>query len=66
MFIWIALGVVAFILLAVLITSYVCFYRIFLSHRPKTVPEYPIPEGRIYEVYREQMIAWIKQIICSR
>jgi len=62
MFIWIALGVVAFILLAVLITSYVCFYRIFLSHRPKTVPEYPIPEGRIYEVYREQMIAWIKQI----
>lgn len=62
MFIWIVLGVIAFVLLAVLITSYICFYKIFLAHRPKSVPEYPIPEGRIYEVYREQMIAWIKQI----
>ena len=43
-----------------LIVSYVCFYRIFLSHRPKVTEEYPIPEGEIYEVYRDQMIKWIK------
>ena len=52
---------VACVSVITLITSYVCFYRIFLSHRVKETEEYPIPEGDIYEVFRDQMINWIKE-----
>lgn len=55
----IALG--ALIILA-LITAYVCFYIVFYSpkrKREKIAEEYPIPEGRIYQIYRDQMIAWM-------
>ncbi len=52
-----------YILLAVLVvvlgTSLVCFLKIFYSPRKKW-PEYPVPEGEIYEPHHEQMIEWIK------
>ena len=45
----------------VLITAAVCFFKIFYSFRPKNEreEEYPIPEGEIYEVFRDDMIRWI-------
>ena len=53
-----------YILLAIifvaLATALVCFLKIFYSPRKKW-PEYPVPEGKIYEPHHEQMIKWIKE-----
>ena len=56
-----ALAVAAFITLA---TSLVCFLMVFYSPKRRKLgeDEYEIPEGDIYEVYREDMIEWTKQI----
>lgn len=50
--------------LIVLITSFICFLMVFYSARRKVLgeDEYEIPEGDIYEVYREDMVAWTKSI----
>lgn len=58
--VWILLGVEAFLAAAVLITAYVCFYRIFYSPRRVEDP-YAIPEGEIYEPYRDMMVGFIKE-----
>ena len=57
----IALGV--FILL-ILMAALACFYMVFYSKRRKPLgpDEYDIPPGKIYEVFREDMVAWTKQI----
>lgn len=57
---WILLGVAAFVAAASLVTAFVCFYRIFYSPRRPEEEAYPIPEGEIYEPYREQMVGYIK------
>ncbi|MBQ9152076.1 MAG: alpha/beta hydrolase [Clostridia bacterium] len=64
LFLWIGLGVIGFLLLAVLITSIVCYFRMFYSPPRKALgqDEYAIPDGEIYEVFREDMIAWTKMI----
>ena len=63
-FIWWSLGIVSTLALIALITSLICFLMVFYSPKRKTLgeDEYEIPEGEIYEVYREDMIAWTKQI----
>lgn len=47
-----------------LITCYICYRMAF--YVPKKIiigpDDYPIPEGEIYEPYREQMVAWMKEI----
>ncbi len=42
----------------------ICFFKIFYSPKRKPVgeDEYPVPEGEIYEVHREQIVEWIKGI----
>ena len=47
-----------------LITSLVCFLMVFYCKRkaPLGPDEYEIPPGEIYEVYREDMVAWTKAI----
>ena len=61
---WIILGIVAFLALVVLGIAYGCYLVAF--HVPKKKPvsdeEYPIPEGRIYEPFRDQMITWMKEV----
>ena len=61
-FLYSALGVLALCLLVLLI-SYFCYRKAFYS--PPRVPlkedEYVTPPGKIYEVYREKMIAWMKE-----
>ena len=54
----------AFLAAAVLITAYICFRIAFFVKPEDKIPseEYPIPEGRIYEPFREQMVAWIKEV----
>ena len=47
-----------------LVTAYICFRITF--YVPKKViigpNDYPIPDGEIYEPYREQMVRWMKEI----
>ena len=38
----------------------VCFFKTFYSFRKKDESEYPIPEGKLYDPHRAQMIEWIK------
>lgn len=54
-------GVIGIALLIFLI-AFICFYRVFYLPKPKPLgeDEYPIPDGEIYEVFREDMVAWIK------
>lgn len=55
------LGGIAFI---VLLTSFICFYRVFYSPKRKPLgeDEFEIPKGEIYEVFREDIIAWSKEV----
>lgn len=57
-------GIVLFLLAAVLITAYICYKRVFYSppRQPLAADEYPTPPGEIYDEYRPQMVEWIKQI----
>ncbi len=50
--------------LIVLLTSFICFIKVFYSPKRKPLgpDEYEIPKGEIYEAYREDMINWTKQI----
>ena len=45
------------------ITSYICFYRIFLSKRSNPVggDKIEIPDGEIYEVHRPRLEAWVRE-----
>ena len=58
----IPLTVLLTLALAALATMLVCFFRIFYLSRKVTTSteEFPIPEGEIYEVHREQMTRWIR------
>ena len=56
---WGTLGTLAFLRLA----SYVCYRMTFYSSpkRPEAHrEEYPIPDGKAYEPFREQIIEWVK------
>ena len=48
----------------VLIIALICFYMAFFvpTHAPVAIDDYSIPEGEIYEVFREQMVQWMKEV----
>lgn len=58
---WIVAGVLVGLAVIVLLTAGVCFIKVFYSPKRKLTDEYPIPDGEIYEPYRERMIEWIRQ-----
>ena len=55
--------VVAALLLIILAVAYYCYRRVFYSpaRKPMAADEYEIPPGEIYEPFREQMVAWMKE-----
>lgn len=61
-FLWL-ITAVGSVLLLVLLTSFICFYRVFYSPKRKILKdgEYEIPEGEIYEVFRDDIVAWTKK-----
>ena len=63
LFLWIGLGVLLFLLAAVLITAYVCYRMAFYEANPPRQDEnqVEIPKGRIYEPFREKMVNWTLQ-----
>lgn len=62
-YLWIPLAIVALAAAAVLIGSYICFRMAFYVPEKNKKPkgEFDIPQGRIYEPYRDQIVGWIKQ-----
>lgn len=58
------LGAVAAAGLLVLLSAYICYHITF--HVPKKRPvskeEFPIPDGEIYEPFRDAMTAWMKEV----
>ena len=62
--IWIGvtLGILSIIAIIILITSYVCYRMVFYSPKRRELgeDEFEIPEGEIYEVFREEMVEWTK------
>lgn len=52
------------ILLLVLLIAFLCFYLVFFvpKHGPVAADDYTIPDGEIYEVFREQMVGWMKEV----
>lgn len=61
-YLYIALGVIAVVAAAVLIISYVCFRIAFYVNRRRQKPADTIPEGEIYEPFREQMEQWAREV----
>ena len=61
---WIGLFVLSVVLSLVISVTLVCYFRMFHSkpRRPLGEDEYVIPEGGIYEVFREDMIGWTKMV----
>jgi fermentation-respiration switch protein FrsA (DUF1100 family) len=58
--IWILMAVIFLILLI----AFICFYMTFFvpKHGPIAIDDYSIPEGEIYEVFRDQMVGWMKEV----
>ena len=63
-FIWIFAGIAAFGTLAVLLTAYICFRMAFFvpARTPLPGDTIDIPEGEIYEPFREQMERWAREV----
>ena len=59
-FLWILLGLSVLVLLICL----VCFYMTFYSpkRKPMGPNEFSIPDGEIYEPFRDKMVTWIKEV----
>lgn len=58
-------GVLAFLIFVVLATSFICFYKIFYSQKSKRAKiggPIEIPDGEIYEPFREDMVSWVKEV----
>lgn len=63
-FLYIFLPTALFLLALVMITSYICFYKIFRANRDKHKLDgegFPVLEGRVYDPYRAQIKEWIKE-----
>lgn len=55
-------GIVAVVILAALfLATYWCYRIAFYADRSIPQEEYPLPQGEIYEPFREKMIEWIRQ-----
>lgn len=57
-------SIIAVLAFIVLLTSFICFMRVFYFKNPGPMgkDEYELPVGRIYEPYAEQMIGWMKRL----
>lgn len=59
---WWVLISAGIIILLVFLTALICFFKVFYSPKRKPLGEndFPIPDGEIYEPFREEMVNWIK------
>lgn len=55
-------GVGIFLIFLVFLASYICYRIAFYVPRMNQVTdEIPVPEGEIYEVFRDSMVNWVRQ-----
>ncbi len=54
---------IALLALTALLISYICYRMAFYVHDKdkKSTEEFPIPEGEIYEPWRDKMVGWMKE-----
>ena len=59
---WIALYIIIGVILLLLLSTLMCFLIVFYSPKRKVLKEdeFEIPPGKIYEKYKDEMIAWVK------
>ena len=62
LFIWIPVGVVSSIIIIFLLLSYFCYKTIFYSKNKKSSEQYPLPPGREYLKYKDDIIGYMKQV----
>ena len=58
--VWILLAA----LLLTLLIAFICFFMAFFvpKHAPVAIDDYTIPDGPIYEPFRESMVKWMKEV----
>lgn len=59
---FILLGIAALVTALIVAVAYICFRMAFYASRKEVKPDYSIPDGDIYEPYREQMVGWMKEL----
>ena len=61
---WILLGIIGFVVIAVLVIAYICYRIAFYAPKRKPLPpdQIDIPEGEIYEAWREPMEKWAREV----
>lgn len=64
MFFWIMLGITALLAIVALLAAYICFRMAFYAPRKQKASsdEIELPEGEIYEAYREPMERWAREV----
>ena len=63
LYLWITLGILAFLAVLALVISYIC-YRMAFRARKKTAPaeEFPLPKGDAYEPFHDAMRQWMTEV----
>lgn len=63
-YLWLTLIILAGLTLFFLLALYIVFFIVFYVPNDKKMSkeEFPIPHGKIYEPFREQMVSWIKEV----
>ena len=63
-FVWIFTGIAAFVIAGVLLIAYICFRMAFFvpDRRELSSDAIEIPEGEIYEPFREKMEHWTREV----
>ena len=58
------IGILIALAALVLLITFACFYLVFFvpKHGPVAPDDYSIPTGEIYEVFRDQMVDWMKEV----
>lgn len=64
LWLWILLGLLAVVLVAVLVIAYICYRIAFYAPKRKPLQDgqIDIPEGEIYEPFREPMEKWAQEV----
>ncbi len=54
--------IIFFVIALVITISYICFRMAFYTDRKEVTEKYAIPEGEIYEPFRDIMVSWMKEV----
>ncbi len=56
------IGILLFLVFLVLLIAFICFLKVFyFSEKSKKTEEFPLPRGKAYEPFYDQMIDWQKK-----